>query len=151
MKPSPSACRLVRPYGKNAGSSANAALRFGNCSRSGMARLAWTHGLVQATRRMTSARARPTTMPTDARSTPSLRVTAVSSPSVERERLLPVSGLGIGRLIGLQQDAILEDQDIHPGPHEAAPAVLRRADDRFTTDVEARIDEHRASALLPER
>src|SRR5688572_6707671 len=52
-------------------------------------------------------------------------------PSIEHERLLPVGRLDVGWLVLLQEDEVFEHQHVHLRPHEAPPAVLRRADDRL--------------------
>ena len=51
------------------------------------------------------------------------------------------------RLIGLQQEAVLHDEDVHVGGHETPVGVLRGADNRFPADIKARVDEHRAAGL----
>ena len=53
-------------------------------------------------------------------------------------------------LVFLPQVAISGNQDIDLCPHKAAECILRRADDRLVTDIEAGIDDHWTSGELLE-
>src|SRR5918912_4076885 len=51
----------------------------------------------------------------------------------------------------LRQIAVPRYQDLDLAPHEAAKRVLRRANNRFTPNVEARVHQHRATRPILER
>src|SRR5262249_27103770 len=52
--------------------------------------------------------------------------------------------------LSLVEYEVLQDQGIHLGGEETSVGVLRRADDGFATDVEARVDEDRTTGDLVE-
>jgi len=57
---------------------------------------------------------------------------------------------GVGLLV-FQQHEVLQHQNIHVGTHEAPVCLFRCAYDRLSADVEAGVDQHRATGLGLER
>src|SRR5262249_9168819 len=78
------------------------------------------------------------------------RMGAVSIQLELREVRLARGLVGFLRKVLLVQHAVFEHQQVHVGASEAAVGVLRRADDRLATHVEARVDEHRTAGHLVE-
>src|SRR5580765_3278476 len=65
-----------------------------------------------------------------------------------------LASLGVCYAIGgaiLDDDEVLEHERVHLRSHEAAIGVFRSADDGFAANVEARVDEHRASGQVKKR
>src|SRR5260370_7598874 len=54
------------------------------------------------------------------------------------------------RLVFLIQHGGFQREIVHLGTHEAAIAVFRRADNRFATHIETRVDDYRTAGLLAE-
>src|SRR6185295_12452040 len=65
-----------------------------------------------------------------------------------RQVLFPCPRVQFLRHVFLQQDDVLEHERVHLRAEETAVRVLGRADDRLAADVEAGVDEHRASRAL---
>ena len=57
------------------------------------------------------------------------------------EMPLSVNLLGLG-LILFEEQKILNHQSVHVRGHEASIGILRRADDRFSADIEAGVDDY---------
>src|SRR5207249_790839 len=72
------------------------------------------------------------------------------SRSIELKLASPVLAVLELRLAGLQEHAILEDQGVHLGPHEAAPAVFGGAHDGLPPDIEAGVHDDRTAGLRAE-
>ena len=63
--------------------------------------------------------------------------------------LLPVIPVRIMGLLLFSEEKIPHDQVIHFGPHETAISIFRCADNGFSPDVEACIDDHAITGALP--
>src|SRR6185369_15453668 len=63
----------------------------------------------------------------------------VSFASVQLELFAPVAVTLERLLVGLLEDAVFQDQDVHLRAHEAAIGIGGRADDGLTTHVEGRV------------
>ena len=48
----------------------------------------------------------------------------------------------------LAQEAVFHDEDIHVGEHEAAVGAGRTVNNGFTANIEAGVDQNRASGAL---
>ena len=68
-----------------------------------------------------------------------------SSPAGTARGILSRPRVQLLRHVFLQQDDVFEHERVHFGAEETAIRVLGRADDRLAADVEAGVDEHRAT------
>lgn len=53
-------------------------------------------------------------------------------------------------MLFLAKEAIADGQHFHIGAHKTAEGIFRRAYDRLTTNIEARVHDHRTSRSLVE-